>query len=754
MAIEAAAAPAVAVAVETPVTATVDPKAPEKTEKKPSVFWRALSTSFNVVREYTKEFAVVDLPYRMVLRLADKVSRAVKGKPFVEEESLLTFKEQARLKTMEDLRDKLKEHEGASALCKRIGDLVNESIPHVVGNLLRSAPQTAENAACNNAWLVIPFFKLYGIRYLNRQVLRHTDYRAAAVHTEAFGVFERYMASFRTKAAHTLLPKSLTNLWADAEHIALELLSNLQGIEKENSEKILRTPTNMLTTPKKVALLLREMARVCSVQTEVEKKLKETRIHETGNSNALFIARLDQHSTNGTLPEGLPDPKKVSLTPENLHEEMRKARVKHAHSIAGRLLQRYATSGMRFSILYHLEGKHLLTTVLGDILAEGVLEQLINPHLISTLILNSVGYKTIELETDKFGKGTEETIFSTGQKMIREALKEKPNSEEILRHFTNSKLKVAPGGVDAETQKVETRDKLKEYLVKIIKTAMGGGNAYNVSKSAAKSNFGLLGGANLLLNVAITSAAHAWKTLYGNHGKGLAAAVKQGIADEGTFVGEVADGIIGLIYSPAWSILSMQLFNALIEAVTTPDFEIAIPEDKSQAHFSDVSAFLCGRIVGKNTANVAATLFKSFTFTSFRQSIQPSQTTLLNKSVPLVTPTVQELLLYVRVTEYFRDLGVSPEGDAKFWECVVRRYIDIVESFNLTDDHAPQPFSIDQAQMRLRIRTKIVEKWVELSPKELLKELAKPTHEHLIPIGKVGKVIQPEVIIQSYEANK
>lgn len=728
-----------AVAGSGPLISAAAPESDKAVDEVTELFQQkmTLQSSLGTVKavvEYIPGAEVIDLSFRLFLRLVASITALVRTTPLFSEETLLTSKQKSRIVDLTKKQQELASVDECATLCKLTGTLIDETIPQVVADILQDVPSFAEETAVYTLWMSFPFFSRLGVRYLNRQVQMRAGVRDAAVHSVFVQSLGRAYTALSSRCTQAVIKKSLTNPWVDFEHLVVTLCSKLQEVHASMLEDLKKQRPDAPETPKNIGLMLRSLAIVMSRQHSIDKFIAQKQLE---GDAACFIARLVWHKNDGTLPPGVPDPSKVSLTPDNLAVELRKALDAHMETVVELFLNKYAPKSMRYNLIYWLEGKQLLVKIFTNLLVDCGVEQLVNPHQLAILVLSAAGYKTEELELDKFGPRTNEQILKTGQKMIQEALKEKPDSEAILWHFTHAQLKASPGGLEAEEQKRDVKRLLTKHVSELIEKHLGGDMKRSSESGLQDKAFGLTNVANVGLQVLISTTVFYYKELMGANrgGKSLSQTVKTTIAGQTELLDVMANKVVELIYHPSWRITVLHLINGFVQSLITPDHKKAVTEDDCRRYFKSITTFLYGHISQDLLGKFANALTGDLAYEKFRASVQPNgEASLLQKGVPVLLPLVKELLLYERVTQYFRGIGVQFAGDTKFWEIFVRFYLNEIESFNLSKKGHTQ-FVLDQVENRAAIRKQALTAFAELEPIQLLKILAKPAdcHPEFIP---------------------
>lgn len=141
------------------------------------------------------------------------------------------------------------------------------------------------------------------------------------------------------------------------------------------------------------------------------------------------------------------------------------------------------------------------------------------------------------------------------------------------------------------------------------------------------------------------------------------------------------------------------------------------------------------------TGVVAAFLTGDKAFSALLQFLQkPQDGSFMQKGVPVIQSTINEYHLYTRVTNYFRSLGVTFEGDAKFWECYIRIYLTEMAPGNVENDGR-----LRSTPACWKSRETVVEELLALNNKELRQKLA--NGPQLAPKTKMTPV---DTLVQDY----
>lgn len=727
------------------------------------------------VFEYLPMGGQMDIAYRWFLRVVSNVTSSCRGgRPLFAEATLLTgsqrrrirdielkkqFLEAALVPVTEDAEQKARDVvllQDCLKLCELSGRLIDETIPQVVANILRSAPGMAEETALYSLWAFVPLIYRLAGRYISYQVQKRTGLHNAFVQTPQVQWLSRSYSSVTSRCSQAFVQRSLTGAWIDFEHVALTLMTKVQELQHGMLEDLKRQDRDVVVLPKNVGRILKTVASIMSCQNDVEAFITREKI---AGENASFIARLTWHEEHGTLPPGLPSPKKVELTPENLAHELQEALLCHMATVVERFIDKYAPHEMLNNFLFKLEGRELFTKICAQMAVELGVEQLVNPHSASILILSAAGYKVEGLELDKFGPNSLKHVFNTAQGVIKDMLHERPDSEAILRRVAQSELRASPGGLDAERQKRDTKQLLAKYVYDQIQKYIGVdlSPSHDIAQegSPVDGKLSAAGFANFALQVVIKTTVHAYKYYAGDlkPGETLANKVK-GEFNSTNILAYLAKRIVGFVYHPSWRITVLHLLDSVVQSILTPDHKKGvISEGENRKNFSSVATFIFGNITGELFGKMAASLTGEVAYNAFRDALQPRGGSLLKKGVPVLLPLVKEFLLYGRCTQFARNLGVAFQADTKFWELFVRLYLNDIESATLGAGGVYASFAIQQAGVRALIRAHVVDKLHLLSPEELIKIFSLPPDAH----GDLVKDLvlpQPPQLLSLVEVDK
>ena len=281
---------------------------------------RQISHSITACVQKVRKISAIDYCYTTALRLVNGIYSKALGKVLVDNHSLKTLVQQKRQRKILLHREKLGKETIYPQFCHTTAQYVNEVIPHIIGEELRILPGTTE------AWLLYRMGLL--IRYVNYQFKKHTGYREALIASETGKAFDAYFCALRTHLAHFFVGKDNLDPFIDFEHMLLKL-----------SVKFLNRPLPGNQSQKSINAVFKTLAGTFSAQEQIDAYLKELNLQSPEDA---FIARLEWHKTHDSLPEGVPDPHKVSLTAGNLYQKLDEALYKRLENIIEKLLNRFS----------------------------------------------------------------------------------------------------------------------------------------------------------------------------------------------------------------------------------------------------------------------------------------------------------------------------------------------------------------------------------------------------------------------------
>ncbi len=684
----------------------------------------SVSSSLYACASCARGYSFIDTPYILMLRAINAVAKVISS-PLFSSDTLLTRKQKERIEDTERMRSQLAAKQVSLKFCEITGRYIDELIPAIVAEKLSIVPSKAEKLGYYNIGIRVPYGLGYLIRYVNYQVDLRTGYRAAVIDSIFGRTFHRIYCGLRAYIAQRVLDKSITSLWGDSEHLLLSLCSKIDTIEKANalgdSKKVSK---GALETPKKVAIVLESLACALSQSSEVEAYIKETGADQ--DSHDAFIARLAWHQKKRTLPPGVPDPSKEPLTRKNLPEKLDEALYSYLSELSDRLLSAHVPPRMKkgfFGFLYWLEGKEFLKEIMTYGSVEFGLKQLIDPDFFTLIVLTSVGLETMELEPDKFGRNTRAPIFKTAQRMVIEVLKRTVDADAILKIFGDSRLAEAPGSLDAILQRTEAKALLKTFISRAIHEAIKGNSPDSkdsglkaIRKSA--SQVPVFGLAAQSLDLLIRGTVLSLQYVSGGARGRESFFVWMAKNITGTNLCDyLAERIIALIYHPSWRITLLHLLDGMVSSLGVAEHAVDVSEEEVFENFSKVTSFLFEHVTGDGFMGNVGEWANYFTgdqaFEAFREAVQPSGDSMLDKGLPVLLPAVKEYILYGRVADFFRRQTIGFDGDTKFWECFVREYLNQIVASSMAEE-VFDAFSQAQAQVRAKIRQKVVDDFVEL----------------------------------------
>lgn len=634
--------------------------------------------------ESVRQLGVVDNSVVLVKKVVN-AAMCCTAKPFSGDD-LKTLKQLAREQEIRNLQGCFATESAVPGFCKMTAELTESIVRLKIAEKLEGLPKVAEDYGHYKMRLVVPYGLGWGGEYAYRQVDRRTGCRGALLDSKIGKALQRWYCAIRTYLANKSLTHENVGMFINIEHMLLKGCLELQEAQKADvAQAAALEKVGVPVHNKTLVALLQSLAIVMGSQPQFEEYLERMRKSGTISSDEALILSIEWHQKNGVLPRGIPDPTHVKLTPGVLYGELAKALHSYvSEEVLGRVLERKANPGGLSWLLYYLEVKDLLKDIGATAIVENVLEQLLNPDLLALTVLTGAGVETMDLEPDKFGLDTRKMVLKTGRKILERALDARTESSELIGIFEKSKLKNAPGNSEAIRQKQETKAQFKLLLSQMIRKAFK-----DDKQAGAKGGFNetlkqlpVVGSVTKGLTLLVNGMVLTWKYLSSDAS-----------SESGSFVGLMAKGLSGdplfdllaeriieLIYHPSWRIILMHLVDAIVQSMAG-EFDTPEAEAKMQANFKTITSFLFTRVAPDALKHELSWLATRFTGDMAFAVVQgyvnkPADGAVLEKVLPIVQPTISEAQLYVRVTDSFRAKGVSFEGDAQFWQCYVREYLN------------------------------------------------------------------------------
>lgn len=628
---------------------------------------------------YARKMAIIDFTYIIALHLIVWIAYRCMYRPLLHPETLHTIGQRKRAKEVDLIKNSLQSKKVVLTFCEQTGRYVDALVPSIIARKLNGVPKEAEAFFHYKLRTYFPYYLGYPLDYCLHQLDKRTAYRASAIASTFGRATNSYFCSVRTRLAYSLLDKNILNLWVNFEHLFLRIMLQAQAESINDGAKFQR----------RLNAGLESLALTLSQEAEIEKYFKGIGITQAAD---VIIARIEWHKSRGTLPPGLPDPTKESLTAQNLHEKLDSALNAYLGDLIEKLLTHKVpenfTKGLS-GFVWWLEGKDLVKEILTFLASEYGIKQLVDPHLCTLAMLTAFGVETLELELDGFGRKSKATILTSGQKMLTESLKLGATSQAILLPFVQSGLRHNPGNTEGFHQRREAKERLKFIIAKLIHDLKDTEHrqTHSFFKQAREkaSQMPVIGLATITLHTLVSGTIFSLNYLLRDENQPQTTFVEWMSKN---FLGQkfadfVAERIVALIYHPCWRITLLHLIEALIKTFTEPQQTLAVPEaNRSFQHFKQIASFLFDHFT-KDSSSLISSLgegAKRFssesTFAQFQQLFKPRQGSMIEKCLAPLVPTIKELSLFTRLTDSFRCQGIHFAGDDKFWEYYIREYLN------------------------------------------------------------------------------
>jgi len=665
-----------------------------------------------------RRVSVIDFTYIILLRLMVAIFTRLFFRPQLAPSTLQTLGQRKRAQELEAMKKLLQDKKITQDFCSITGQYVNQVISPIIASKLSVVPGAIENWVHYKVGTALPYGVGYGVRYANYQVNNRTGYRAAFIESAAGKAVGNFYSGLSTRLSYLLTNQSVLDMWINFQHTLLRLCMK--------ADKEVSAPDT--SGNKRLQIVLGSLALSFSQQAEIDDYIKSLKVESPEDA---LIAGLEWRRVRKTLPPGVPDPGKEQLTRETIRYRLDEELYKYVSGLIEKVLKRFAPESLTrglMGVAYWLEGEKILNEIITTIGVKFGIDQLVDPYLLTLAVLNSQGVETYELEPDGFGPNTSEKIAKTGQEMILESLRETPTAQAILTHFEKSGLNACPGNVKRILMRSEAKARLKRYISELIYSykeadSQNQTGAFKTARERA-SQLPFVGFAVLSLHALVNGSLFTWNYLF-----------RKDDAENKTFLQWMVDHFIGhnfcdflagrivdLIYHPSWRFTLLHLIDTLVKSFTDPEPALSVPSvDETKENFKKITAFLFDAILHDTSSlfnGQIGSWAKHFTgegaFGVFQQLMKPSSSPFLEKGLASLLPTMKELLLFSRVTEAYRWEFVTFTGDAKFWECYVREYLN------------RELARINPAvSERLAVREDLVDKLLALSPQELRKQLSK-----------------------------
>lgn len=667
-----------------------------------------LSAGINQARKVT----VVDYCYTSSMRMLNAVSFVLVQNEVVSTEKTKTLKQIERERQIALYQEKLGSDTIYPQFCHVTAEYINAIIPKLIAEKLSALPSFGESWA---------LYRLgFAIRYLNHQIDKRLEYRNALI-TSLFG--KKVQGAFnglRSKAGHFLVGKHNLEPLLSFEHLLLSLCVKLTDSEGGGikSHDLIKAAINSLGKS-----LLEE--------DEIETFLQD---QSCNSDEEALITRLEWHRQTNSLPKGVPNPSHVRLNSSNVREELDKALTERVNELVRSAIEKSAPKTLKsgfLGILYWLEGKDFLVNLLGYLISEFGIKQLIDPHQFAIAILNAGGEETSDFELEGFGRDQRETIAHIGQEMMKEALSDHGNWESIQRIFQRSQLRAAPEGYEGLIQKKEAKKRLREYISSLLYQMIKGNSLqYDTLLKGVReraSKLPIVGTAALTLHGLINGAFFSFGYLFRESDQSDTSFLSWMAKN---FTGKeqcryLADKIVDLIYHPCWRFTLLQVIDAVEDVVLNPP-PLRAPSDSPYdgIDLTPITHFIFQHFVRDSElpfeGNIVP-LIHYFTseglMNQFQQLLRPSEDSLLEKVLTECLPSIKELMLYCRVLVCFRNEKVWFDGDQKFWEFFVRESLNRLTASYVMEKKGPDA-KLPQSKI-FAVRNRFVELMLQMEDQEL-----------------------------------
>lgn len=677
-----------------------------------SIFNRFIAPPLSFGLNQARRVTVVDYCYTTSLRAVNHLGEKLLHEEIISEDNRKTLKQKEREQQIIQFREQLGDETIYPRFCNVTASYINEIIPKIIAEKLGSLPEFAEGLALYRLGLTI--------RYINYQLNKRTGYRDAAI-SSLFG--QRVTAKYnglRSHAADFLVGKHNLEPLLSFEHLLLNICAKLKAESgKDNLSVHL------------IKRAVRSLGQSLKMQPHIEHFIEKLLLD---SPQERFIARLEWHKRNNSLPKGLPNPATTALTPSNLDEELDKALTERINGLVRNLLNNVAPDSLKrgfLGIIYFLEGKDFLVQLLGYLISEFAVKQLVDPHLFALAILYASGEEVADFELDGFGRNKLGQVVFVGQNMMKESLKPGASWESIKKIYDSSQLKAAAGGFEGLMQKKEAKEKLRQFIAQLLYQMVKGEDLQydSLLKGVREraSQLPVVGMATITLHGLINGMFFSFGYLFRDEKQtdtSFLSWMAKNFSGKG-LCNFLADRVVDLIYHPNWRITLLQMIDDLEEVVMNPP-PINAPQ---QAPYSDVDLkpitdFLFQHFVQDSQipfeGNITP-LMHYFTHEGlkeqFKQLLKPSNDSLLEKALTALLPTMKELKLYCRVVDAFRKDQVWLEGGQKFWEVFVRVSLNRLTASRIMELKGPRA-NVCLAE-QAAIRNQFVEHMLTLEKAEL-----------------------------------
>lgn len=670
--------------------------------------------------QYSRQLTLVDAGCTFTLLTIDKAIKYLFNKNVFDPETLQSKTQKQQQREIAHLS--MQAGPSCSVFAYETARFVNEFIPSYIGKQLETVPLAIEGIALYRSGMFI--------RYVNHQVKYRTDYRNKIIQSEYGKKMERLYAQIRTCTAYLLTGETVLSQFVNSEQLILHLILNFKLQLKANQS----VPW--------VEAAIHSIATSSGNQRKIDEFLLPFR---SLSCEQQFIARLKWHADNNCLPEGLPDYRKERISPQNLQQKSDEALNIYLKKSIGELVsaifpKAYSGFSSVIGTAFELEGKQMIIDLITYLTSEFMIKQIADPHLFALAILKSFGKETLSFETDGFGQNKEALVFQTGLQISKSAY----NQTHVI--YNQSLLRQDPAGLEGIMQKEAAKRQLRECLAEAIYQTIKTNEEFKHPGGILKTVREKMGqmpvigtattGLHLLISGSLYSLGYLFRrsedntsflTFLFRHLTG------KKLADY------LADRILELIYHPSWRIIMLQLINDLIHTLKHPADVLMAKSDWPQKDFHQLTQFVFHHFNQGSPVPFQKSITSKIDGKAIMEQLTKqlaNQEDLIDKTLGALTPTIKELLLYVRVTDIYRKEGAVFEGDAKFWEVFVREWLNRRSLQRRSDDMNRAPPA--------EYRKTLVEELLALHGEDLRSALSKTLEDSFVQAGGIPEDLLTE----------
>ncbi len=663
--------------------------------------------------QQVRKVNVIDICFMTSLRVANGIYFSIFNEGLVSTDALQTLVQKKRSQEKIEFNKQLTKKNVYAQFSVVTAQYLYEIIPRSIGEQLHLLPTAAEG------WIL---FKLgYCVRYLDYQLKKKWHYQEVLAADEVGKLIKRQYLGTGHRIVHYLVHQKSLEPVVDFEHLFLNLFCKMTASAPKDHRQLAEA-------------MVKSFAVSLSQQKEIDQYLKDIQLND--DQEGAFIARLKWHKNHHSLPKGLPDPDLVRLTKHNLQEKLDEALDQYLKEKIHKFLERSCPKQLKTGvsgIFYFLEGKDILVRLFSSLIAELGIKQLVDPHLFAMAILNGSGVETMDYELEGFGRDKRSLILKTGQKIMADSLLQNSLGSLLVKTFEESGLKHSPASTEDIFQKRKAKKELTKYISDILHKTFKPSHfqhpeSFFKATREEMAQVPLVGtaviGLHLLINGSIFACAYPLRNPDDNS-TSLPLWMFQHLSGK-KLTDFLAERIVDLIYHPSLRITLMQL----VDILTSEDSKEASPQNQTlKDDLNEITEFLFNHFT--ESINIPfrekiTSLVEHFSGDAllkiFLDSLQPKETSLLEKGITSLLPTLKELLLYTRVLESFRQDAVFFEGDAKFWEYFIRESLNQHIAIQ-AQQNAEKPLSLTEL---FAAREKIVDSMLGMESKQLRMILAHP----------------------------